>query len=140
MSDHYHLPFFNSLTVSAATKELSNSNHDVQMPDQLPLLGYRLYLFYYENEWSRITLCKSACKTFYSAPNHTTNDFLYNCKPVQDLIVKYGIVTVFDVEGNRHIIPIRGGNEDKLGEMIIQQYRAFDDYCLAHDIDREQVK
>lgn len=110
------------------------SDHEVQMPNQLPLLGDRLFLFYYENEWAMITLYKTSCTTFYSAPN------LYNCKPVQDLLVKYGVITVFDVDGSRHLIPIRGGNEDKLDKMIIQQYQAFDDYCLAHDIDREQVK
>lgn len=137
MSDHYHLPFFNSLTVSAATKEPSNSNHDVQMPDQLPFLGDKLYLFYYENGWSMITLYQSACKTYYFVKNHIQNDFLYNCKPVQDLIVKYGVVTVFDVEENRHIIPIRGGNEDRFNNMIIGQYQAFDDYCLQNNDVKE---
>lgn len=120
-------------------KKLFAFNHKVQIPDELPLLGNELHLFYFDDEWLTLTLYKSPCKTYF-APGHVLGDPLYNYEIVRDLVVKYGIVTVFNIDEKRHIIPMRGTNEDKLSNLLIQQYEAFDDYCLKYGCKQELSK
>lgn len=86
------------------------------------------------NGWNSIIFHKSSCDSYYSC--YVTYDILC-CKEIADLLAKYEILTVF--EDSRRIILNRGNAVEKLKDLVADQEKVFDDYCLHNNNAKQSV-